>query len=264
MKKILFPLCIFAISAGAFTSCDKDDDTNNDVTIVSSAPKRIAYMDNSVGNTVNYEFDTKGRIKGLTGQYVYGGNGMEEYDYGKLTVKGKYANNEIEGILNLDGTVAQVEGGNQILKFFYNDNMQLTIASKEQKMENFKARVTDIRLTWEDGDIVSSDYKALTRDYSSPVTNEETDIEELPTMTYKYTNGKVTSPIENKGNLMLNFYLYSDYVSFICATGEAPLHLPVAINRGTGEFEDIEYVFDKNGYPTRISFGDKVINYTWK
>lgn len=264
MKKVLLPLCIFVLSAGVFSSCDKDDDKNNDVTIVTTSPRRITHMDNYKGNTVNYVFDTKGRIQSLAGQYVYGGDGMEEYDYSNLTVKGKYANSDIEGILNTDGTVAKVEGGNQVMTFTYDENGHVTYTNQEQKLGNFNSRFTTVHLTWEDGNIISTDMASFTKDLTNPTTDNITDSEKFPTMTYKYTSEKFARPIENKGNLMPNFYFYSDYVSFICATGEAPKNLPVAIDRGTGTFEDINYVFDQNGFPTKISFGDVVINYAWK
>lgn len=254
MKKFIYPFCILAMCAGAFSSCDKDDDENK-----VEMPKQmvLATMENNLGNTVSYEFDSNGKILGLTGQYLFGGNGMEKYDYSNLTVKGSYANEDIAGTLNPDSTIANIKSKSQSMAFTYDDSKHIKNISYSQIIDEENSTTRNCNYTWENGDIVNS---IMTTGGEHNGAAMELEINK---MKIKYTSDKYPTPIENKGNLMLFFFHFSNYMSFISASGVATKHLPVAIDQGSG-YEDIEYVFNEDGYPTKVSFRIISYDYTWK
>lgn len=253
MKKFLFSISFLTICAGMFSSCDKEDDEEKN----KSTQKHVATMSNYRGNYVEYEFDSNGRIKSVVAEYINTGNGKEEYDYNTLTVKGVYGNEIINGNLNSDGTIAKVSSTNQSMFCTYDATKHLTNIDYKTVIDYDNIETRSIKYIWENGNITSSE---LTLGGISNGFDKEP---EVLHMSYKYTSEKYPTPIENKGNLLLNFYSFSDYNSFISGTGVTSKNLPVAINRGSGTFEDIEYVFE-DGYPVKITFADITINYTWK
>lgn len=253
MKKIMLPFCILALSAGFFSSCDKEEDENDNgsnqkIEIPVANQKHLATMKMNNGASFILTFDSNGRISSLSGTNVFNGKGSEEYDYSNLAMNGSYGGETITGVLNADSTLAKVTSNSQTMEYVYDADKHIVSLEHTQKSgSNEMTRVID--LTWENDDIVSSKY--------TTGSNEDN-------LSFKYTNEQYPTPIENKGGLKLSFYFKSQYLSFINGTGAAGKHLPVSIDMGKGTYADVNYVFDEDGYPTQIVFDGTTIDFTWE
>ena len=70
---------------------------------------------------------------------------------------------------------------------------------------------------------------------------------------YEYTNDEVTTPLENKTDVL--FFGYGGNLTYINRYGVVGKNLPVAmINGASGGRQRIDWTLDKDGYPIRVEF----------
>ena len=83
-----------------------------------------------------------------------------------------------------------------------------------------------------------------------------------------YTTGEITTPIENKGCLMLfdaTFGIDMDemrYAYYAGLLGKATNHLPLS-NSEDGDEDFFDWTLNANGFPTSLSAGYETIEFTW-
>lgn len=230
MKKFKF-LCLALIAVFTcvgFTSCSDDDDDD-----AGSGPvepnrerklKTMYYVDNESGFVYygfsNPQWSGDKLIAFCDGDYRPDNKRTISYSDGNKAFVG----GDIEMTLNEKGYAlyADYHGWS----FAYNENGQL--------------------VNWHDDD----DYEFCTLTYNADgdIINAESSL--YGSKMFEYTNGTVTSPIENKGGIMMmnNWRIMWDfeYYYWFGIYGKATRHLPVKVGNDT-----YDWTLDGQGYPAK-------------
>lgn len=264
MKKFIFPLCILALSAGAFTSCGDDDDDNNEnkdngSIVINQNLKKLVYAsydEEIVG--VKFEYDSKGRLvkayRGLEdcNEYVYNGN---SFTGTSVTVDW---NHVISGKLNANGFLETIttqdknDGKISTTNYYYDKDGHLVKDNTDGGDYS-----SESVYVWVNGDIVSGTEKYHDEGYD----------DEERSYSFKYTNEFVTTPIENKARFLFAFpYVetLSDAVSLRNFFGVAGKHLPVSSVDSYGNENNFEWTFDADGYPIKVVDKYQTLCLTWE
>ena len=265
MKKFIFPLCILALSAGAFTSCGDDDDDNNEnkdngSIVINQNLKKLVYASyNENPNGIKYEYDSKGRlVKAYWGtqysdEYVYSGN---SFTGTSVTVDW---NHVISGKLNANGFIETVtlqekkEGRVTITNFTYDKDGH--VVKDNTDGGDYSSESVYV---WVNGDIVSGTEK-----------NHDDDSEYVEECNYsfKYTNDVVTTPLENKACILFAYpYIegLDKTASLRILYGVAGKHLPVSVIDSEGDENNFEWTFDADGYPIKVVDKYSTLYLTWE
>lgn len=249
MKKLLFTLSILTLVLNIFTSCDKDDDDNSG----SSKQKRLVMSLDDLGNSINFEYDNKGRMTAYTESarnysetYKFNGkefsvtesgNNYEWIGAGKLNSK-----DFIQNIVVKDA----VEGRSE--SYIYDSKGQITTQSYTCYMLDKMNEANGVTITyeWKDGNIVGITELDIEDDEHRYETK----------YTLMYTNKKQTTPVKNVANIVF-MNPYVDQIDICIARssvfGVASEYLPVAIVDENGNESTIDWELDEDGYPTKVT-----------
>lgn len=245
MKKLFNFLGVIALVAGFATSCKEKDNKDDD----NGHQKRLVKV---VDNDYTYEFtyDNDGKCV----SQLYDGTtqkGQYKYDGNTLTIE-SYNSNDSETFsanLNSKGYLESREFIHGKFKYEYDKQGHLIA----EYYHNENGSVDTTKYEWEDGNLVKKDDGTLV-------------------ISYKYTNSNYTSPIENKSRFhFFNPYSFDNVYEFLL--GEPCKNIPVSLyesvgSKGSGgdvvldnlEAEGerpIQWVFDNDGYPTKMQYTDR-------
>ena len=256
MKKNIFIWGIsFVLSAVLFSSCDKEDEgINNDIqeTVKQKHLVSSTFYTTDKTNNTTYIYDSTGK---LIKEVLY--NDGKEIDC--FNVSDTITLGHKESIVfyvtefNSDGSIATDSiiwknvSDNAITStssriFRYDENGHLVYS--EYNASNKEKPKETYEWIWEDGNITnfkSSPINRIGKDYSYELNWQ-----------YKYTNDEVTTPIENKADILFTYYS-CDYMLNNCNRYGVPCkNLPVSIFNGdSGTEHRIAWTLDSDGYPIK-------------
>ena len=263
MKKFLYFWGILALIAVFVTSCNKDEDENNEPK-TAVQKKLIKKVDDAGGDDEDvtvYTYDSDGRCisETLYGKDLVYNRITYKYDTNKI-IKESYRkedNSLIDtAIITLDpnGFIDSYEAisssSKYLSKYEYDEKGQL-ISEKNYYGDMI---LSNYRLyEWDNGNIVKEKYHEENLDFE---------------VSYKNTNSLHKSPIVNNLSLNIFPYLRINPISNKYKYGVSVKNLPVSLIEKDDE-ELIEWTFDTDGYLIRVanvydSIEEYVIKYVWE
>lgn len=277
MKKFLYFLGILALIAGLVSSCNKDDENENE-NKPSIPQKRIAKLVKFPGDldeesSTIYEYDDKGRC--ISSTYTYDGKvGKENYTYeGNTMTKTMYTYYGDTSITiysyNSKGYLESIkrEGEHDSFTCTYKyDNEGYLIS--ETEANDFNTSTTTFE--WKNGDIIKI------KEY-----HKNSKYERIDSMIIKYTNQGHPTPITNTAKLsVMESVYYFDIDPIYSNFGVSPKHLPVHIIESTAAVEvdtatdtytftdyteeySMEWVLDGDQYPITLKYKDEDSDYIY-
>ena len=264
MGKNIFIWGIFCVlSAVLFSSCDKEDE-EIDNGIQGAGVKKQKHLVSSTFYSTDESTNTT---------YIYDSTGklmkMSLYDDGKeidcfnvsdtVTIGGHEQVIFYKTKFNSDGsividstiykhiTTSKYVPDNTIPYsstriFRYDENGHL-VYSESENSDKEKPKET-YEWIWEDGNITnfkSSPINRIGKDYSYEINWQ-----------YKYTNDEVTTPIENKADILFTYYSCDHMLNNCNRYGVPCKNLPVSIFNGdSGTEHRIAWTLDSDGYPIK-------------
>lgn len=232
MKKFRFlGICLLAMTACVnFSSCSDDDDDRKGSTPSINQGRRLKaiYTD---GNYPYYYFANAQWDGNKIISFMDGEDLSDESNRMSITYSGESAYiNEYTIKLNDKGFATQANFGGDEHQYSYNENGQ---------MIRWELKDPDYPNYSECCNIFYDGNGDITRIYNTYDENK----------TFVYVNDTVTSPIENKGGIMLlsdwGIMLDWEYYYWFGIYGKATKHLPVKVGDNT-----YNWTLDKKGYPT--------------
>lgn len=232
MKKFRFlGICLLAMTACVnFSSCSDDDDDRQGSTPSINQGRRLKaiYTD---GNYPYYYFANAQWDGNKIISFMDGEDLSDESNRMSITYSGESAYiNEYTIKLNDKGFATQANFGGDEHQYSYNENGQ---------MIRWELKDPDYPNYSECCNIFYDGNGDITRIYNTYDENK----------TFVYVNDTVTSPIENKGGIMLlsdwGIMLDWEYYYWFGIYGKATKHLPVKVGDDT-----YNWTLDKKGYPT--------------
>lgn len=256
MKKNIFIWGIsFVLSAVLFSSCDKEDEGIDNGIQETVKQKHLVsstfYTTDETTNTT-YIYDSTGK---LIKEVLY--NDGKEVDC--FNVSDTITLGHKESIVfyvtefNSDGSIATDSiiwknvSDNAITStssriFRYDENGHLVYS--EYNASNEEKPKETYEWIWEDGNITnfkSSPINRIGKDYSYEINWQ-----------YKYTNDEVTTPIENKADILFTYYSCENMLNNCNRYGVPCKNLPVSIFNGdSGTEHRIAWTLDSDGYPIK-------------
>lgn len=232
MKKFRFlGICLLAMTACVnFSSCSDDDDDRQGSTPSINQGRRLKaiYRDGSYPYYyfANAQWDGNKIISFMDGEDL-----SDESNRISITYSGESAYiNEYTIKLNDKGFATQANFGGDEHQYSYNENGQ---------MIRWELKDPDYPNYSECCNIFYDGNGDITRIYNTYDENK----------TFVYVNDTVTSPIENKGGIMLlsdwGIMLDWEYYYWFGIYGNATKHLPVKVGDNT-----YNWTLDNKGYPT--------------
>ncbi len=250
MEKIHLLLGMLAMCAGMFTSCD--DIENEDNGLVENvtkqkkllvATKQVLCYDNNRIVEYKCKYDANGK---LVDRYSQESDTIDGtlFDHTYLLSSGEIISSTTE--FNPDGSIGSTTTtstrdtftsvSNKI--FIYDENRHLVSESLYNVLTGEPYENHMYQWVWEDGNIVK---------FIQPISQGKSTGEWL----YEYTNDEVTTPLENKTDIL--FFGYGGNLTYINRYGVAGKNLPVAMINGTsGTRQSIDWTLDKDGYPIKM------------
>lgn len=249
---------MLATVAGVLPSCDDeiDEDPGNGMPENVEVNKKflVSTTYKKHGHTVEeyeYEYDSNGKI--------FSKHSPNNKYFNLLNCVDYYLNNQESVIyctssFNPDGTMAgfYTRITNAMIdsvvydhitesKYTYDEDKHL-VGYDSYNMETGEKDCPSKVWTWEDGNITK-----FTETY--PKNGECISTE----WSYEYTNNDVTTPLENKTDLL--FYGYGSNLDCINRYGVVGKNLPVIITHvSSGEKTRIDWTLDDDGYPVKVVF----------
>lgn len=232
MKKFRFlGICLLAMTACVnFSSCSDDDDDRQGSTPSINQGRRLKaiYTD---GNYPYYYFANAQWDGNKIISFMDGEDLSDESNRMSITYSGESAYiNRYTIELNDKGFATKAYFGGYEYLYSYNENGQMT---------HWECQDPDYPNYNECCNIFYDGNGDITRIYPSYGDNK----------TFVYVNDSVTSPIENKGGIMLlsdwNIMGDWEYYYWFGIYGKATKHLPVKVGDNT-----YNWTLDKKGYPT--------------
>lgn len=251
MKKILFLLGILATVAGVFSSCENEDEgDNNTVDNVTKqrkllvATQQVLCYDNNRIVEYRCKYDSNGK---LIDRYSPESDTVEGtlFDHKYSLSSGEIISSATE--FNPDGSIGSTtttstkDTFTSVSKkvFKYDENRHLVSESEYNVLTGEPNENYMYQWVWENGNIIK---------FIQPISQGR-----KGEWLYEYTNDEVTTPLENKTDVL--FFGYGGNLTYINRYGVAGKNLPVAmINGASGGRQRIDWTLDKDGYPIRVEF----------
>lgn len=266
MKKFLYFFGILALIAGLVSSCNKDDENENE-NKPSIPQKRIAKLVKFPGDLDEsitiYEYDDKGRCifstytfdgKETKYKYAYEGNTMTEitYSYDGDTAISIYTYNS-KGYLESEKRDAQSNPYTYAYKY---DNEGHLISVT--RTNDFYTKI--ITFEWKNGDVVK-----IKENY------RDSEYERCDSMILKYTNQDHPTPIRNAAKLSVMetaYHIDIDpiYSNFGVSSKNLPVHVIETFTDEEGTDTDeysTEWVLDGDQYPITLNFKEENFDYIY-
>lgn len=250
MKKAFFLAGILALAAGMFSSCDAEDEDDNNGYVGNVTKKKLLvatkqtqyYLDNKV-TEFSFEYDSNGKV---IKRYALESDtiGGTLFDHTYSLSSGEIISSTTE--FNSDGSIGSTTSTSTIDSFTsvsktiyeYDENYHLISESLYDVLTGEANKNYMYQWVWEDGNIIK---------FIQPVFNQDQFAEWL----FEYTNDEVTTPLENKTDIL--FYGYGGNLTCINRYGVAGKNLPIAIINGkSGTRQSIDWTLDKDGYPIKM------------
>lgn len=249
-EKSIFLFSILATVAGVFSSCEKEDEgDNNSVDNITKqkkllvATKQVLCYDNNRIVEYKCKYDSNGK---LVDRYSQESDTIDGtlFDHTYSLSSGEIISSTTE--FNPDGFIGSTTTtstrdtftsvSNKI--FIYDENRHLVSESLFNVLTGEPYENHMYQWVWEDGNIVK---------FIQPISQGKSTGEWL----YEYTNDEVTTPLENKTDIL--FFGYGGNLTYINRYGVAGKNLPVAMINGTsGTRQSIDWTLDKDGYPIKM------------
>lgn len=262
--KTILPLAIASLAALTFTSCSDDDDdaavingpedvftagvpqTIGSNTITTDAEGRVVKIESTDGETFKFSYEPVSRATQFDAKMeAYSNNKLDYTFYIRLNDKGvtEYVLQEYEP----DPMYPEDENEPDEWWFSYDSQCRLVSFTRSENDNEV------VRFAYKDGNIVT------TTTYDSPTDKTPSDV-----TTIAYTNSAATSPIANKGCLMLFDALFNadmdegEYLYFAGLLGKATKNLPVGYSEEDTDWDgtpvtytyNYEWVLNASGLPT--------------
>ncbi len=258
MKKNIFIWGIsFVLSAVLFSSCDKDkEDEGIDNGIQETVKQKhlvssTFYTTDETTNTT-YIYDSTGKLIKTSlyndGKEVDCFNVSDTITLGhKESIVFYVTEFNSDGSIATDSIIWKNVSDNAITStssriFRYDENGHLVYS--EYNASNEEKPKETYEWIWEDGNITnfkSSPINRIGKDYSYEINWQ-----------YKYTNDEVTTPIENKADILFTYYSCEHMLNNCNRYGVPCKNLPVSIFNGdSGTEHRIAWTLDSDGYPIK-------------
>lgn len=259
MGKNIFIWGMFCVlSAVLFSSCNKEDEEidNGYTESVTKKQKHLVsttfYSTDELTNTT-YIYDSTGKLIKMS---LY--NDGKEYDSfnisDTITLDHKgdivfyISKFDSDGFIAIDSMIWKNGSDNAVTHtvariFRYDENGHLVYSESNDSNEEEPKETYE--WIWEDSNIIN--FK------SSPIKKSQDNYSYEINWQFKYTNDEVTTPIENKTDILFTCYSRETFILNYCNRHGVPCKdLPVSIfNEKRGSEQRIKWSFDSDGYPIK-------------